>query len=428
MRNITEFGAVGDGKTVNTAAIQAALDEAAKSRGTVLIPEGVFLTGTLELHGASLYLDGGAVLKGSANLEDYPIQDYIHNEMGPLRALIINRDCDNVSIDGNGTIDFSGGAFFDKTARNVPAGRMSFSTRQREECTYPIPSGRRPNQCLFFHRSRHVAVRNIRVIDAPCWTLSFHDCEDVKLLGLTIDTDLNLPNDDGIHLCSCRGVVISDCNISSGDDCISITGITSWEKPCEDIVISNCILRSCSKALVLGYVYSHIRNVAISNCIIYESNRGLTFMSDPEGGLIENVRVSNLIVRTRIRAGNWWGNGEPVFMMAVPHHSGIPKEQDPHRKTPCAIRNVRINGVTCIGENAIGIVGTEGSIREVELRGIDYVRAESENLALKGRRFDLEPGEWQGEIPEDCGLFVSGGLQVVLSDIKLHGMRICQGE
>lgn len=422
MLDITKFGAVGDGKTVNTTAIQTALEEAAKLHTAILIPEGVFITGTLNLHGASIHLAHGAVLKGSPDLRDYPIQDYLHNEMGLLRALLINRDSDNVTIDGSGTIDFSGGAFYDKTARNVPESRVPFTPEQTAECTYPI--GQRPNQCLFFHNSKHVTLREVRFIDAPCWTLSFHDCEDVKLLGLTIDTDLNMPNDDGIHICSCRGVIISDCNISSGDDCIALSGITSWEKACENIVITNCVLRSCSKTIVMGYVYSHVRNVTISNCVIYESNRGLTFMCDPEGGLIENVQVTNMVIHTRARAGNWWGNGEPIFMMAVPHHSGIPAEQNPHRETDCSIRKVRIDGVTCTGENAMGIVGVNGNIQEVSLRDIDYTRTPARNLPLKGSRFDFAPGEQRNDIPENCGLYIGGGAQVELRDVNTHEWQI----
>lgn len=89
MIDITTFGAVGDGKTMNTAAIQAALDEAAKSGSIVYIPAGVFLTGTIVLNGTSLHMESGAVLKASGNMEDYPEQPYYHNEMGVLRAMLV---------------------------------------------------------------------------------------------------------------------------------------------------------------------------------------------------------------------------------------------------------------------------------------------------------------------------------------------------
>ncbi|MBQ9141245.1 MAG: right-handed parallel beta-helix repeat-containing protein [Lachnospiraceae bacterium] len=416
MLKLTDFGAIGDGVYLNTEVFQKAIDASAEKGEGLCIPAGTFLTGTILLKGVSLYLEAGAVIKGSTNIEDYPEQDYIHNELGALRALIINRDADNVSITGEGIIDLSGKAFYDTSVMNVPQSKVPFNEKQIAECTYPI--GTRPGQCIFFHNSKNVRVSGITILDAPCWTLSFHECENVKVTGLTIDTDLNVPNDDGIHLCSCKGVIISDCNISSGDDCIALSCITNWEKPCEDVVITNCVLRSCSKAIVIGYIYSVIRNVTISNCIIKESNRGLCFMCNDECGLIENVRVNNMIIDTRIRAGNWWGNGEPIFLMALKHDYHIPAEQKPGRVTNYAIRNVYIDGVTCMGENAIGIVGKHDNIREVTLKNIDFTRKKSENLMLKGTTLDLSPSRVEIEVPVDCGLYVEGPFDVTFENVN----------
>lgn len=422
MIKLTDFGAIGDGVFLNTEVFQAAIQEAVRLREGLCIPSGVYLTGTIHLRGVSLYLEPGAVIKGSPNLEDYPEQDYYHNEMGYLRALIINRDADNVSITGEGTIDLSGKAFYDTSVMNVPPTKVPMTPSQIGECTYPI--GNRPGQCIFFHNCKNIRVSGITIVDAPCWTLSFHECENVKVTGLTIDTDRNVPNDDGIHLCSCKGVIISDCHISSGDDCIALSCITNWDKPCEDVVITNCVLRSCSKAIVIGYIYSVIRNVTISNCIIKESNRGLCFMCNDECALVENVRVSNLIIDTRVRAGNWWGNGEPIYLMALRHDYHLPTPQKPDRVADCAIRNVHMDGVTCMGENAIGIVGNGSNIREVTLKNIDYIRKPSENLPLKGTVLDLAPSNVNVEVPMDCAVFISGTDGVTLENINTRGLRI----
>lgn len=416
MINLLDYGAVGDGVFMNTAAFQKAIEAATVKKETVYVPAGIFLTGTMILNGVSLYLDAGAVIKGSTNLEDYPPQDYIHNEMGALRALIINRDADNVSITGCGTIDLSGKSFYDTSVMNVPETRVPMTEEQIAECTYPI--GERPGQCIFFHNSKNVRVSGITIVDAPCWTLSFNECENVKVTGVTIDTDLNVPNDDGIHLCSCKGAIISDCHISSGDDCIALSCITNWNKPCEDVVITNCVLKSCSKAIVIGYIYSVIRNVTISNCIIKESNRGLCFMCNDECGLIENVRINNMIIDTRIRAGNWWGNGEPIFFMVVKQDGHLPDGQKPDRVTDCAIRNVHVDGVTCMGENAIGVVGTESSIREITFRNIDFIRKPSVNLMLKGTTFDLSPSPARFEVPEKCGLCIAGVSDITMENVN----------
>ena len=424
MLNILDFGAVGDGKFMNTQAFASAIEAAKKTGEAVLVPAGTFLTGTINLQGVSLRLDTGSVIKASPDLADYPAQDFYHNEMGALRALIVNLRHDNVSITGSGTIDFSGHAFYDTESYNVPDSEVPFTDAQVLECTHPI--GDRPAQCLFMHGGKNLVVSGITIVDSPCWTLTFSECENVKLLGLTIDTDLNIPNDDGIHITSCKGVIISDCNISSGDDCISISCITNWDKPCEDIVITNCVLRSCSKTIVIGYIYSVIRNVLISNCIVKESNRGFCIMAHDECGLVENVRVTNCIFDTRIRAGNWWGNGEPILMMAVRHDMHLPEEQKHHSAPGCAIRSIHLNGITCMGENAMGIIGTKGNIQNVTLQNIEYIRKPSANLPLKGHRFDLSPSDVKAEAPADCALVIHGAKDVMLNHVTTGDWRILQ--
>jgi polygalacturonase len=422
MINITDFGAVGDGVYMNTAAFAAAIEVAAPKKECICVPAGVFLTGTINLKGASIFLESGAVIKASNKMEDYPKQDYFHNELGHLQALIVNLNYDDVTIYGNGTIDLSGKSFYDTTVMNVPSTKVPMTEKQIAECTYPI--GIRPSQCIFFYNCKNIRVSGITVIDAPCWTFSFNECENVRLTGLTIDTDLNVPNDDGIHISSCKGVTISDSNISSGDDCIALSCITNWDKPCEDIVVTNCVLKSCSKAIVIGYIYSVIRNVTITNCIIKESNRGLCFMSNDECGLIENVRISNMIIDTRIRAGNWWGNGEPIFFMALQHDMHLPFQQKPDRKVDCAIRNVHIDGVTCMGENAMGIVGNGSNIREIILRNIDYTRKNSENIMLKGYTLDLAPSSVEVKVPMDCGLYIYGADDVTVENVNTRKWKV----
>ena len=415
MIDIVKFGAVGDGVTLNTEKIQAAIDAAAETGETVCVPGGVFRTGTLNLHGVSLHLEAGAVLKASEDLNDYPPQDYVHNELGVLHAMLVNLGHDNVTIDGSGTIDLSGKSFYDTSVKNVPESRVPFTQAQIDECTYPI--GTRPSQCIFFHNSKNITLRGIRVIDAPCWTLSFNECENVKVIGLTIDTDRNVPNDDGIHFCSCKGVIVSDCNISSGDDCIAISGITNWGKPCEDIVITNCVLRSCSKAIVIGYIYSHIRNVTISNCIIKESNRGLCFMCNDEGALVENVRVSNMIIDTAIRAGNWWGNGEAVCIMGTYHHLANYRDPVPQREAHACIRNVLLQNLNCTTENALAVVGENGSVENVHMDHLTVQLKDSENLCVKGRVIDISPAPNTARLPEEpTWLYLRGVRNVTVTN------------
>ena len=248
------------------------------------------------------------------------------------------------------------------------------------------------------------------------------------MTNLTIDTDLNTPNDDGIHLSACKGAIITGCHISSGDDCIALSSITDWEAPCEDIVISDCVLRSCSKAIVIGYMFSVVRNVVISSCIIKESNRGLCFMCHDETALVENVRVSNMIIDARVRAGYWWGNGEPIFLMAVPQATDFTAPQMPRRQVDCAIRNVHLEGITCTGENAMGIIGQNGNIRDITLSHIDYTRKPVNNLPIKGYVFDLAPSTVTAEAPADSGLVIRGAKNVSLQDVHTGVWHVIKEE
>ena len=107
-------------------------------------------------------------------------------------------------------------------------------------------------------------------------------------------------------------------------------------------------------------------------------------------------------------------------MMAVKHDYQIAANQHPEYKTDCAIRNVCIDGVSCTGENAIGIIGQNGNIREVELKNINYVRKPSKNLSLKGETFDFSPGRVDVDIPRSCGIYVSRDAEAELKQINTH--------
>lgn len=417
--NILDFGAIGDGKTMNTQAFAKAVEAALPKKERLTIPAGVFLTGTINLKGVSLYLESGAVLKASSDMGDYPVMPFVHNELGPIQCLIYCEDANDITISGEGKIDLSGESFYDFSRPLIPKSKVPYTEAQKKEAT--MYHEKRPNEGLFFNKCNNLTISGITVVDAPCWTFSFSQCDNVKTLGLTIDTSLNVPNDDGMHFSSCNGVIISNCNISSGDDCVAISAITNWEKPCENVVITNCVFRSCSKAIVMGYQYSHIRNILIDNVIIYESHRGLTFMSQKGVGLVENVRVKNMMIDTRVRAGNWWGNGEAIFMMAVDHDHRIPKEQKPDITNEVNIKNVWIEGVTCTSENSLGIIGENGNIDNINLTDINFTRNDPINLPLRGNVFDIQPAEEEYiEAPENCGLYIKGAKNVNLQNVKLN--------
>lgn len=422
--NILDYGAEEGG--LSTGPIQAAFDAAALAKGTVIIPAGTFITGTINMKGASLYLEKGAVLKGSPDIGDYPFYGFTHNEMGEALSLLYCQDCEGVTISGEGTIDFNGGAFFDFSKRIVPPNsRVPFTQKQIEECT--VLHEKRPNQPLLFRRVKRLTLRGIRLINAPCWTISFIECQDIKVMDLTIDNDLCIPNNDGMHFVCCQDVIVRGCNISAGDDCIAMTGITDWNKPVERVIISGCIMRSCSKAISIGYMHSIIRDVAISDCIVRESNRAMVLMASAGTGLIENVTASNLRLDTRIWAGNWWGNGEPVCVMGTYHNNEGYRDPPPAKRFPVSVRNVLFRNLICSGENVIAVIGekTDGnnSVRDIFFDHVIFDLKDSENLPLKGRTVDLSPGTQTAELPDNgvpYWLFVKDAENVKVQNETIH--------
>lgn len=405
---------------VQTKEIQAVFDEATEKGGlTVVIPRGTYITGTLNLGSASLYLEKGAVLKGSANHSDYRANGFVHNEMHKCISLLYSLNNDDITISGYGTIDMNAKAFYDMDSPDVPRDNNTYSEEQLKQCTRN--HGFRPTQPIFFYNCNHLTVKNIKIINAPCWTMSFSSCDDVRITDLTIDNDMTIPNNDGMHFCCCRNVIIRGCNIKAGDDCIALSCITNWDKPCENITISDCVMTSCSKALSIGYMHSIIRNVTIANCVIYGSQRGMSFMASKGTGLIEHVLVQNLRIETKVHAGNWWGNGEPIAFIGLFHDYAGYLNPIPDRNMEVDINDIRFVNLSCSGENKIGIIGKENNIKNVFFDGIAFEALESKNRYLKGRnRIDVDPALEKIDYPDDFeGFIYTEGCEDVTIDNEI---------
>ncbi len=420
---ITDFGA-REGE-LSTGAIQRAFDAASQAGGTVVIPRGTFISGTVNMGSASLQLEKGAVLMASGRMEDYRHNGYDHNEMRSTTCLLYAMDADGIRVWGEGTIDLNGASFFDFEHRALPWKEPELSREQYLECTATFTE--RPTQPLFFLHCRNVDFRDITIRNAPCWTLSFHNCEDIRITDITVRNDPVIPNNDGLHFCGCRRVIIRGCNIVSGDDCIALSGITDWDIPCEDFIISDCIFASTSKAVVLGYMHSIVRNVTISDCIIRDSQRGLCIMSGAPTGLVENVTVQNLQVDTRIRAGTWWGNGEPICIFALPHNNPWYLRPMPDRSWPVNIRNIRLMNISCTAENLIGLVGTGENVRDISVDGLAYCRKTSKNAWLRGiNAVDVAPSDVEAKVPSrepDFWLCAQGCRDVTFRHVSAGALK-----
>jgi polygalacturonase len=282
-----EFGATGDGQTNDTNALQAAIDGcAAHGGGTVLVPAGRYLTGTLTFrNNITLHLVAGATLLGSQNPADYPITPnrWEGTEQLTHAALLTGNNLKNIAITGRGTIDGQGASWW-----------RAF---REQTLTQPRP------RLIGFTDCNNVLIEGLTLTNSSSWTVNPVCCENVNIRGLTIINPPDSPNTDGINPDSCRLVRISDCYVSVGDDCIAIKAGTQHEPRerrfvCRDITITNCILERGHGGVVIGSEMSGgVKNVVISNCIFIGTDRGIRFKSRRgRGGIVENVRISNLIM------------------------------------------------------------------------------------------------------------------------------------
>ncbi|MDX6765244.1 MAG: glycosyl hydrolase family 28 protein [Candidatus Methylacidiphilales bacterium] len=270
---ITEYGAVAGIATAQTRSIQSAIDAcAATGGGTVLVPAGIYHTGTLQLKDrVTLHLENGACLKGSADLVDYPeIEGSFTDAVGQKRnrCLLYAVGATGVGLSGQGTIDGNGGAF------------------GYEEDGRPF--------LLRFVDCRDVQVTGITLRDSPGWVSHYLGCENVLVQGITIHSHTN-GNNDGIDIDSCRRFRISACDLDCGDDAICIKSTRAT--PSENIVVTGCVIRSVWGALKLGTESAgDFRNIIISDCVIRDTHGGGLKIISMDGSRLENVQINNIIM------------------------------------------------------------------------------------------------------------------------------------
>ena len=327
--NVRDYGAVGDGRTLDTPAIQAAIDAChAQGGGTVFFPAGPYVTGSIFLRShMTLHVGAGATLLGSEDPTDYPLT---HNRWeGAAQkthtSLIAGFDLTHIAIVGRGTIDGRGAPWWQR--------------HQAGTLDHPRP------RLISFANCAHVLLEDITAINSPSWTIHPVRCDDVTVNNVTIVNPPDSPNTDGINPDSCRNVRIANCYVSAGDDCITIkSGIETEDSakraPCANITITNCTLARGHGGVVIGSEMSGgVRNVVISNCVFVGTDRGIRFKSRRgRGGVVEDVRVINIVMTDVLcpitmnlhYAVGEWGNATIADKRPQPVNDGTPRFRHIH--------------------------------------------------------------------------------------------------
>lgn len=393
--NIVEYGAVNNGITSNTSAIQKAINECSKNGGgLVLVPQGNFVTGSVQLFSnVNLYLAPGAKLLGSKDNNEYLRQkDFGFDGMGAgnKTGIVFAHNAENISITGQGIIDGRGNNSMYMDSLQYGMDLNNKYTRQGMDYMSPKFGTKdgpvlwkglyedRPGVMVIFSSCKNVLLSGVRFDESPNWTVAFLNCDNVKVQSTTINNNMDIPNSDGLDMYDSKNVTISDCVINAGDDAIAVVSS-------DNITVTNSVLHSRSCGVRIGYNVFNGRNsgnLLFSNIHIYDCNRGIGIFQRQKGD-IENIIFSNIIIQTRLHTGQWWGHGEPIHISAVP---GLGS------KEVGKIKNVQFNNIIASGEEGILLYGTKES--KLENISFNNVKLTMKNGVLTnsyGGNFDLRP-------------------------------------
>jgi len=356
--DVRDYGAKPNGNTLCTASIQKAIDACSQSGGgTVYLPPGTYLSGTIYFKtGVTLKLAAGCTLLGSKNLKDYPptvqaFRSYTDNYTD--KSLIYGENVERIAITGSGTIESQGGSF---------------------KGPYKV----RPYMIRFI-QCRNVTVTDVTLRNSPMWVQHYLACDDVRITGVTVRSLVN-QNNDGINIDSCRRVIISDCNIESGDDAIVLKSTSA--RICQDVVVSNCVLSSRCNALKMGTESNGgFKNIVMTGCSIYDTRLAGVALEIVDGGTMDRVVVSNITMNNI---------GAPIFLRLG--NRARPFKKDMETPGIGVMRNITISNIEATGANPTGCA----------ISGLP--EAKIENVTLNNLRLSFEGGgtkaDAEREIPE----------------------------
>ena len=385
--NIVDFGAIGDNVTINTRAIQRAIDAAAASgvEAHVLVPpQGVFKTGALHLaSNVYLSLPSGSTLHGSSNFSAYT--DVAGGDWDAWDVLH-TRGASNTGVlgDARGTGTLSG-PMWQMIHRFLPA------QNQFEPVTWAGSFGCR-GECrprlLVFEDCVNVTVANVRLVDSADWTQLYRRTANVLLANLSVWGSQQWGNNDGVDFESCANVTVRDSAFFTGDDGIVLASgncndmRVPWPEPwghytpTRDVLIQNVTLSSYSAAIKWEAIFQawhgDVVNVTVRDVLIHDSNRGIGFQQRTGGGAFRDVTLERVrVLRTHSVTGStWWGAGEAVWVTSFPEGSGA-------NYTLGGIHNVTFRDCELEGEQG-GIVLAEAHTGAGAVAGLAF-----ENTTLR---------------------------------------------
>ena len=399
--NVRDFGAKGDGKTLDTKAIQAAVDNCTLKGGKVILADGDFLSGTIYLkNNVTLVVEKGARILGSTKLADYPMNQngfrfYAENYVN--RALIYANKAVNIGIEGGGTIDGQGTNWQDKA--------------------YLI----RP-YLFWFIECRKVNVKDVELRSPAMWMQYYLGCDDVRIENIKIHSHGSY-NNDMLDIDGCRNVIVKGVIGDSDDD--GITFKSTYGRISENITVSDCIVRSHCNGIKFGTeTTGGFRNVTITNCVVrssevdevlYGIREGMSGIAVEivDGGIMENINISDIVID---------GPRVPIFVrLGNRARKHFPEAPEP----PIGVmKNIKISNIIARAGslNGCSILGTPGGyIENLSLSNIRIIctggGTEKDALAIVPEHEKRYPESLSFGILSSYGMFIRH-----VKDLSLSGL------
>ena len=387
--NVLNYGAKGDGVSLDTKAVQNAIDLCSKEAGgKVIIPSGkTVVIGTIYLKDyVTLHIENGATLLGSSNYEDYTTDTHKNtykNEPHMDRCLIFARDTKSFDIEGYGTIDAN--------------GHSKYFTKKK---------GGRPMMMRFLN-CNNIKLKDVTLINPAAWTSAWLYCNDIVVDGIKITSRVN-NNGDGLDFDGCTNVRVSNSSFDTSDDSICLQ-TSRPDKPCKNIVITNCVFTSKWAGMRIGLASrGDFESVTVNNCTFHDiQDSGLKIQMN-EGGEMKNMVFNNLIMKNVPR---------PIFMTFCQQRAGVDAPQDmlPMKAMHGFIfSNIIADNSDLDKNSAIFITGLpEHYITDIQLNNIQFkvsgggTKEDANKINLK--EYTLETlGDWWPEFSKVGTLPASG--------------------
>jgi hypothetical protein len=404
--DVARYGAVGDGTTLDSPAIQRAIDDAAAYSGKarVLLRGGKkYLVGTLVLKGSiDFHLADDAQLLASLQRKHY------------LGGLAGSADADSMAAATGALIVATGAQGLRISGTGTLQGRArEFMERYDQANEWWLPKDFRPKMFVLTE-CRDLEVRDITFAEAPNWGLHMLGCDRVLVDNVKVRNLLDVPNCDGIDPDHSRNVQIKNCNIVCGDDGVVIK--TSRQPkdygPAANIRVEDCTIETQDAGLKIGTeTASDVHDISFERCIIKKGSRGLCIQLRDEGS-VYNISYKNITFQSQYFSDPWWGRGEAISFTA------IPRKPDSKIGT---LHHINVQNVTGRAENSVRVWGSPDSrAHDIVLDNVDLTL--DRWTRYKGGLYDNRPTSAIApiELHDTVGFSIQDADNVTLRDCKLH--------